>query len=121
MKLVASYKHCRAKYREFRFILINLQRHLQTCLARHKQLATNAVDECWRKEENGDPSRAALEKYELASIELTFCEKRLYSEREDGSFSRNAKNLFTLIILHDPLIHKIILKMQQQVIQDTDP
>ena len=43
VKLVATYQHCRAKYRDFRAIQVNLQRHLQTCLARHKQLATNAI------------------------------------------------------------------------------
>ena len=43
------------------------------------------------------------------------------SEREDGSFARNAKNLFNLVILHDPLINKIILKMQEKIVRDTDP
>ena len=34
------------------------------------------------------------------------------NEKEDGQFLRNAKCLFNLFILHDPLIHKIILTMQ---------
>jgi len=47
---VANFQHCRAKYRDFRPIMINLQRRLQTCLAKHKQLATMAIQECWQKQ-----------------------------------------------------------------------
>ena len=55
------------------------------------------------------------------SVDLNYLDKRLLTEREDGSFARNAKNLFNLVILHDPLINKIILKMQENIIRDTDP
>lgn len=47
------------------------------------------------------------------SIDLNYTGKKLLSKRDDGSFARNAKNLFNLFILHDPLINKIILKMQE--------
>ena len=55
------------------------------------------------------------------SFDLNYTAKKHYSKREDGSFARNAKNLFNLFILHDPLIHKIILKMQEHIVQDTNP
>jgi hypothetical protein len=55
------------------------------------------------------------------NVDLNYTERKLNSKREDGSFARNAKNLFNLFILHDPLIHKIILKMQEHVVEDTDP
>ena len=111
VKLVENWQHVHSKYTAFRLVFVNLQRHLQTCLARHKQLATNAISEFWSKE--GGQRDQAVDYYELMSIDLNFTDKRLLSDREDGSFGRNSKSLFNLFVLHDPLIHKIILKMQE--------
>lgn len=123
MKLIANYQHCRAKYRDFRPIQVNLQRQLQTCLARHKQLATQAIQEFWHREaQDGAGKRdQQVDYFELMSVDLNHTDMRLQTDREDGSFTRNAKNLFNLVILHDPLINKIILKMQENIIRDTDP
>jgi len=55
------------------------------------------------------------------SVDLNYTDRRLVTERDDGSFVRNAKSLFNLIILHDPVINKIILKMQDKIIQNIDP
>ena len=126
VKLVANYQHCRAKYRDFCPILINLQRHLKQCLMRHKQLACKAIQEFWLKDTNNATKRDTAWEYysscyELMSVDLNYTGKKLQSKREDGSFARNAKNLFNLFILHDPLINKIILKMQEHIIYDTNP
>ena len=120
MKLVANFQHFRAKYRDFKPVLINLQRQLQTCLAKHKQLASKAIQEHWQKE-GGAPRDQSVDVYELMAADLNYTERRLMTEKEDGSFVRNAKSLFNLFILHDPLINKIILTMQECIIRDTDP
>ena len=63
----------------------------------------------------------SLDYYRLMAADLNYTDKRLLSDREDGCFARNAKNLFNLFVLHDPLINKIILKMQEHIVRDTDP
>ena len=70
-----------------------------------------------RDSEDGLP----IDYYELVSADLNYTDKRLFTDREDGSFVRNAKGLFNLMILHDPIVNKIILKMQENVVRDTDP
>ena len=57
----------------------------------------------------------------MLNVDLNYTERRLLFERDDGGFLRNSKNLFNLFILHDPLINKIILKMQEYIIRDTVP
>ena len=42
------------------------------------------------------------------------------SEKDDGKFYRMSKNLFLLFVLHDPLMHKLIVSMQDQVIEDLE-
>ena len=80
---------------------------------------TNALQESWVKEDSNRDTYADF--YEMNSIDMHYTDRRLLSEREDGSFGRNAKNMFNLFILHDPLINKIILKMQENIIRDTNP
>ena len=53
--------------------------------------------------------------------EFFYLNQPLHGDKEDGQFQRNAKSLFNLFILHDPLIHKIILTMQDKVVEETKP
>lgn len=101
--------------------MINLKRLLGTNFAKHKQLVLNSCNEKVAK--NGAVA-SQMQEFQLFSLDylsdvnLTV---QYFNEKEDQGFSRNAKNLFNLIILHDPLINKIILTMQENIIADTDP
>ena len=79
----------------------------------------NAIQEFWLKD--GAKRDSTIDYYEMMNVDLNYTERRLLFERDDGSFLRNSKNLFNLFILHDPLINKIILKMQEYIIRDTVP
>ena len=79
----------------------------------------NAIQEFWLKD--GAKRDSTVDYYEMMNVDLNYTERRLLFERDDGCFLRNSKNLFNLFILHDPLINKIILKMQEYIIRDTVP
>ena len=79
----------------------------------------NAIQEFWLKD--GTKRDSTVDYYEMMNVDLNYTERRLLFERDDGGFLRNSKNLFNLFILHDPLINKIILKMQEYIIRDTVP
>jgi hypothetical protein len=93
------------RYHDLKQVAKNLQKHIKHLFGVHRTLRSNS-DSITRDIPGILPleSKGLLERYGFVNAD----HELPGSEKEDAGFYRNAKCIFTLFVLHDPLIYKLI-------------
>jgi len=104
--IVTNWTRCRSKYRDLKMVSAQLRKQVTSFVKQEAALlaAENKQLECYL------PFEATLRAAGSSSE----------SEKEDGRFFRQAKGMFVLFVLHDPLVHKLLLTLGDQMLKELE-
>lgn len=112
--LLNYYQFSWEKYHDLKQVAKNLQKHMRNLLGAHKTLKST------EHEVRDIPgilipkSKNLLERFGNISSDHEWPG----NEKDDCQFYRNAKCIFILFVLHDPLVYKLISEVHDQVVDD---
>ena len=95
---------------------------MQYCLSQHTILVRDCLEDLAKQslvsKETINLASNFVRNPDIVYMEGKWGNSGSKNEHEDGDFYRNARNLFNVFILHDPLVNKLILTMLGRVIED---
>ena len=112
--LLNYYQFSWEKYHDLKQVAKNLQKHMRHLLGAHKTLKSTQLGPSDVQGLLTQKSRNLLESFGHISTEQEWPG----NEKEDCRFYRNAKCIFIVFVLHDPLVYKLISEVHDLVIDD---